>query len=365
MGKRLAILVAVEKYLDTHIPSVRYAEADAIGFADALKLGGPLDKVPLLSSAATRTSIMSKVRQHVNALTSDDELFLFYAGHGFSKDGHNFITCHDTDLNDLENTSIKLKDILEVCGKSNCKRIALFLDSCESGITDLPEIRGIYSIMSDQELQEFFKDTAYKVCLASCKTSESSYSAPALKHGVWTHDVIQALEGNDPLALEKGRYVTAMSLQNYLKAQIPRTLRKVFSKPTVQTPWIYGSLSSDFVISDLAMVLEQRNAVPPGYEQVKQVFLQMEDSVRISSLSGFSKRKGHHVPEDINSATRRFVENISDKEINDDIELLHKRIRDGMAYKRRDLRVEAGRIVTPDFEYVVYSGPRISDQGIS
>jgi hypothetical protein len=55
MGKRLVILVAVEKYLDKHIPPVQYAEADAIGFADALELGGPLDKVPLLSSAATRT----------------------------------------------------------------------------------------------------------------------------------------------------------------------------------------------------------------------------------------------------------------------------------------------------------------------
>jgi uncharacterized caspase-like protein len=161
------------------------------------------------------------VRQHANALTSDDELFLFYAGHGFSKNGHNFITCHDTDRNDLENTSIKLKDLLDTCEKSGCRRIALFLDSCESGITDLPEIRGIYSTMSDQELRQFFEDAEYRVCFASCKTSELSYSASALKHGVWTHNVIKALEGYDPLALEKRRYVTAMSLQNYLKQQIP------------------------------------------------------------------------------------------------------------------------------------------------
>ncbi len=62
---------------------------------------------------------------------------MFYAGHGFSKNGHNFITCYDTDPDDLEETSIKLKDLLDICGKSACKRIVFFLDSCESGITDL------------------------------------------------------------------------------------------------------------------------------------------------------------------------------------------------------------------------------------
>jgi hypothetical protein len=353
MGKRLAILVAVERYLASDISSVRYAEADAVGFADALELGGAVERVTLLSPAATRTSIKSKIRQHVGSLTSDDEMFLFYAGHGFSKNGHNFITCYDTDRNDLENTSIRLKDLLETCGKSGCKRIVFFLDSCESGITDLPEIRGIYATMSDSELQQFFEDAEYRACFASCKTSESSYSAPALKHGVWTHNVIRALEGSDRLALEKGRYVTAMSLQNYLKKQIPRTLRDVFSAPKVQTPWFYGSQTGDFVISDLGVVLAERNAVKPGYEQVKQLFLQVDDSVAISSLSGFSKRGGHRVPDGVNSATRRFVENISEKEINDDIEEVFERIRDSMKYKRRDMVAEVGRIVTPDFEYVV------------
>jgi len=211
MGKRLAILIAVENYYDTRIPQVQFAEADATGFSAALQLGGLIDEVFLLSAGATRTSINSKVRQHVKTLTAGDELFLFYAGHGFSKNGHNFITCYDTDRDDLENTSILLKDLLDACGNSACNRIAMFLDSCESGITDIPEIRGIYSTMSDKELAEFFKDTQYRVCFASCKTSESSYSAPSLKHGVWTHNVIRALEGTDSLALEKGRYVTAMS----------------------------------------------------------------------------------------------------------------------------------------------------------
>ena len=114
MAKRLAILVAVENYSDTRIPAVQYAEADADGFADALEVAKPIDKVVLLSAKATKTRINSQVRQHVKALTPEDELFLFYAGHGFSKNGHNFITCHDTDLDDLDDTSINLQELLDV-----------------------------------------------------------------------------------------------------------------------------------------------------------------------------------------------------------------------------------------------------------
>jgi hypothetical protein len=103
------------------------------------------------------------------------------------------------------------------------------------------------------------------------------------------HQFMQALEGHARPALERGSYVTAYSLQNYLAAEIPRTLRKVFSKPVVQTPWVYGSQSRDFVISDLDAVLKPRSAVKPGYDQVKKVFLRLEESVKIASLSGFIK----------------------------------------------------------------------------
>jgi len=63
MEKRLAIVIAVEKYPDTRIRTVKYAEADAEGFAKALEVGGSLDKVFLLSGKATKTTINSQVRQ--------------------------------------------------------------------------------------------------------------------------------------------------------------------------------------------------------------------------------------------------------------------------------------------------------------
>ena len=206
--------------------------------------------------------------------------------------------------------------------------------------------------MSATELDDFFQAAEYRTCFASCKTSESSYSSDALKHGVWTYQVIQALEGNARAALEGGRYVTAFSLQNYLAAEIQRTLRKVFSKPVSQTPWLYGSQSQDFVIADLDDVLKKKTAVKPGYDQVKRAFLQLEESVEIRSLSGF-KKGSHRVPQWKSSATESFVQDISQKEIEDEVEEVHGRIRAHMNYKRKDMVVDTGHIVTPDFEFWV------------
>jgi len=350
MGKKLALVIAVEKYADPSIRPVRFAEEDAKGFETALKLAEPATTILLLSAKATRTTILSQLKQQLKFLTADDHLYIFYAGHGFSRDGHNYITCHDTDVNDLEGTSIKLKELLNKCGQSACQRIALFLDSCESGITDIPDIRNIYGTMSTGELEEFFRASEYRTCFASCKTRESSYSSESLKHGVWSYHVIQALKGNAKGALEKGRYVTAASLQNYVSVEIPRTLKKVFSKPVIQTPWQYGSQNRDFVIADLDGVLRKKTAANPSYNQIKSIFLRFEESVKIASLSGFIKGS-HRVPKNNSNATASFVERISQKDIDEAVESVFEEIRAEMKYKRNDITSNAGRIVTPDFEF--------------
>ena len=137
MEKRLAIVSRALANPSASASAYLTVRMRVSAYFSTAMIGGSLDKVFLLSGKATKTTINSQVRQHVKALTAADSLYIFYAGHGFSKNGHNFITCYDTDPDDLEETSIKLKDLLDMCGKSACKRIVFFLDSCESGITDL------------------------------------------------------------------------------------------------------------------------------------------------------------------------------------------------------------------------------------
>jgi hypothetical protein len=154
--------------------------------------------------------------------------------------------------------------------------------------------------------------------------------------------------------LEEKHRLTARSLQDYLSKEVPITLRKAYSTPEVQTPWKYGGESRNFQIADLSEILKQHNAVKPCYSQLKKTLLRDVTSIDIRSLGGF-KKGFHHVPDHVSSATQDFVVSKSKDEIETEMNEVFASIKEHLKYKRRELISEAGRIVTPDFEYLVYA----------
>jgi Caspase domain len=351
VSSKLALIIAVEGYADKRISVVDYAEADAKSFAEAIKLHGYDSQTMLLNGDATHGRMQSNIRRNIERLRAEDEFIFYYAGHGFSNKGHNFVTSFDTDPDDLEATSVRLQWIFDLIEKTACKRIAIFLDACESGITKLVKRRALYSTMSEGEIEAFFRKSEYRVCFSACKTTESSYPSKTLKHGIWTFHIVEALTGNAPEALETGQRLTAISLLNYLSTSVPRTLRKTYSTPEIQTPWLYGGQNRDFEIANLSSLLAEKHAAKPGYDQLKSALLRERSNMQIKSLSGF--RKWHHVPDNISDSTKSFVESIAQQEIEERADLIYNAIKKYLAYKRKDMTYEAGRILTPDFEYSV------------
>jgi hypothetical protein len=352
MGNVLAIVVAVETYKDKTITPVRFAEADAREFVDAIKAVGVTTQEVLINQDATKARVESLIKRHLSRLPADDQLIFFYAGHGFALNEHNYVVVHDTLRGDLEGTSVSLRWILGEVNKARCERVAMFLDACASGITTMPEVRGLYSAMSEEELEEFFGKSKYRVCFSSCRSDEQSYSSAPLKHGIWTYHLLEALKGKVRAVLEKGRFLTAASLQGYLSKEVPITLRKTFSNVFVQSPWKYGSENRDFTVADLGDLLKVRNAVKPGYQQLKQILFRETQELSIKSLSGF--KKGHFIPQHHGRSAQDFVESISSQDAKDRTDKVFKKIRAHLPYKRKDVTVEAGRIIAPDFEYVTY-----------
>jgi Caspase domain len=356
---KYSLLVAVEYYQDKSIPSVKYAENDAKELSKVfLELEFNKDEQAiLLSTEATKATIESKIRKILKYLKEDDVFYFFYAGHGFSENGNNYITCHDTQLDDITETSIELQLIYQEIRNSICKHVVIFLDSCESGINIDQSMRGIFSNLSDDELKDFFKDNEYAVCFASCKNTESSYSSIQLTHGIWTHHLIQALSGEDAIALENQTYITSISLQNYLSQSIPRTLRSTITTQDTQTPWMCGGMTGDFLIADLTELLnKKRTKANPNIQQLKRVLFSFTDYKNIKSLQGFEKN--HTVPKYVNNTTRNFAESISEDDLAEEINKVFDKLRKSLKYKRRDMKIldqETGcrTIQTPDFNYNV------------
>jgi uncharacterized caspase-like protein len=118
--------------------NLRYAAKDAGDVADALKKGaesrGLEAKVLTLKNTDVDLMTLSKIREFLSAATSDDEVVLFFAGHGLlDKDLNYHYARYDTDFSATENIGIQFDELesLVDCIKP-LKRTVLF-DTCHSG----------------------------------------------------------------------------------------------------------------------------------------------------------------------------------------------------------------------------------------
>src|SRR5262249_14701025 len=129
MPDRLALVIAVSTYQDPGIPSAAGAEADADAFARALApLGFPPDgSLVLLGSQATKTAVESRLRKLAKAPPALEALYVFYAGHAFTAGKKGYLTCFDSQLDDLVETSVPLKALLDVLKGCKAPQTALFL----------------------------------------------------------------------------------------------------------------------------------------------------------------------------------------------------------------------------------------------
>lgn len=359
VAERFALIIGVENYVDPKIPPVRYAENDAKDFGAALQLHGynPSNITMLLSAAATKTIIESRSRTLLLNAVKEDQIVIFYAGHGFSENDRNYLTCSDTVRGDLVRTSIRLQDLFSLFHQSHCKRIMFFLDSCHSGFDVDESMRGIISDMTDEEFKVFVKDSEYHVAFASCATDQYSYSSPALKHGIWSYHIIEALNGNVTSALEKNRFLTADSLQAYLKQEIPRTIRKELAVGKVQTPRLLGNYSGIFLIADFEHIFEERAAKSiPDKAQLRKVLFSGVKAGSVKSLSGF-KKGSHSVPKAYGKSTKDFVRGIGQQDLEDYVNGIFSGMKKAFKYKLRDIDSSIGngdaRLIGNDFTVYV------------
>lgn len=225
MSDKHALIIAVEDYHDNRFNPVKYAHADAVAIHGAFKLHGYTNMDVVINTNATKAIVESKVRRFARTAVKGDELIFFYAGHGFAEGGKNYITCYDTQFDDMARTSVSLQYVMHEFNQSLCERKILFLDACNSGIPADASSRGIYSNLSPEEIKELLKDSQYCVAFASCKSDEESFSTPQLNHGIWSHHLIEALLGHANGALADGRLITGISLQNHLSYEVPRSVR--------------------------------------------------------------------------------------------------------------------------------------------
>ena len=353
-----ALIIAIEQYHNSvDFPDVQYANKDAKDFKQALlEIGVLKENITTLKSKATKGAIITSLRKISRIANKNDNIYFYYSGHGVFENSENYLTGVDAIKGSIPDTSITIAEVLGYFKDSACCKTLLFLDCCHSGFVAGKKARDINLKFSADDLKYKYKDEKYCYGFASCSEDEKSYPSIEFQNGIWTHFLIQALNG-DAKGIYDGGVLFNDKLQTYLNQNTKEYTKRHTTHKENQTPISFGSFTDRFIVADLTKVFEKKAAEKAGKTPLKidKVNMQYCFTGSIKRLRGF--KNNHHVPTQVDDYTRKFVRDNCELDITEVINDLASKLRSNLKYKRSVLKPSMDRgsamINTPDFDLIV------------
>ncbi|MCB9680438.1 MAG: caspase family protein [Alphaproteobacteria bacterium] len=138
--RRVALFVGIDRYDDPAFAPLQHARDDATALAQALRQpDAGFDEVVVLASetGTTRGEVLEALRHLSATLRRDDELVVFFAGHGtrapVGGELHRFVLTTDARTSDLVGTAIDLEALLSFVLDLPPLRKGIVVDSCFDG----------------------------------------------------------------------------------------------------------------------------------------------------------------------------------------------------------------------------------------
>lgn len=241
-----AVVIGVDRYKKW--PTLKHAVNDAKSVAEALhtKLGFPKENIiELYDEDATREKIMEVLGYDLadpKKVKPEDRVFVFYAGHGMTRElpagGElGYIIPVDAELTKFQNRAISMSMLDDFSALIPAKHLYFVMDSCYSGLALTRA--GMTVGQSINYLKQVTQRRARQILTAGGADQQVADNGPG-GHSVFTWTLLQGLEG---LAdTDNNGYVTASELGTYVAP--------VVSSYSDQTPAfgnLMGSKGGDFV----------------------------------------------------------------------------------------------------------------------
>jgi hypothetical protein len=372
-----AFVVALENYRKPPkgepLPSVDFAHADADAFADMIKriyadLPDEDVSVHVLKDAdASLTALRDDLKYTIKTL-ADDELFIFYyAGHGFHGAGGNRLSTYDTNRTTVEDTSLSMRDdLLEPLMDSECRQALVFVDACAEKFSGVVKSRDVITNLDADEVREFLDSGWYLGVFLSCSPGEKSYPSATLRHGVWTHFLLEAMEGRAPKALTRDRWLTDFGLRDHLQQEVPRFITREIQVRGTQTPQAILSGSNSFQIHHIP----KPPAVPADAALAgislrnNSEFLEGTETGDIRRLPGFTRGK-HTVPTEASESAEAWCQRLLTERVAEELQELYESVRKALNARRKDVQkaddAGGGDLDTAAFRYSIETGQNPDD----
>lgn len=237
--RRYAIIIGIADY--QYINDLDYPDDDANSlYQELLSEGGfAADRVRLLlNGQATKAAIQDAIVNWLDPReTSTDAVVIFFAGHGSrsspSSEPDNFDEyLIPYNFNSYANTAIRDDELDGWLDTLESGRIIFIADSCFSGgligTAEAESLRCRCLPPLDDSGTDAPRDGGFirhinqngRLVLAASAENESSWESSTLKHGVYTHYLLQALETSSADTRDANGWISGEEAHNYLNPRV-------------------------------------------------------------------------------------------------------------------------------------------------
>jgi tetratricopeptide (TPR) repeat protein len=232
-GKNYAVLIASQNYDDTQIPSLENPVRDAIRLKMVLKSAYNFtDENILTLFNPERSHFRKKFLELTELMEPEDNLVVFYAGHGIwvdkEKKGYWLLT--DAKRNDV-NTWLPNKEVLEMIANVQSRHTLLITDACFSG--SVFRTRSI-----DADAPPAVREMSEKISRVAI-TSGNDTEVP--DESVFMKYLVKALSEN------KDKYLTAQKM--FINQIIEAVMAESKTEPRYGTLELAGHVGGDYIFT--------------------------------------------------------------------------------------------------------------------
>ena len=243
-----AIIIGISQYKysgKNGFKNLIFADDDAIAFARVLiNLGWKDDHIKLLlNGEATQRNIMIALESWLTKASSDDQIVLFWAGHGFAdpEDPEKvYFACYDTD-GSIPATGYRMDRVRAALEEREARNVVLFADTCHAGKLITRGDRGLSVVPEIKKMQRERNVPKGWIFMVGADTDRKAIEHSSWTNGAFTHCLVKALSGEadgyESVASKDG-IITMAELRAYLNSAMPEETQRVLGvakRPVIAT----------------------------------------------------------------------------------------------------------------------------------
>ncbi len=237
---KVALLIGIGQYAPASgMSSLKYAVRDVEVLAGVLESQGYAVR-KLVDSQATRSMVRKSIRELSDVVQpSQGTLLVFFGGHGFTKNGINYLATFGVTADDLEGEGLPVRDIELLLRTNKARQKILLIDACRN------EPESVTRSVGARSFKKLASAEGVKV-LYSTREGRVSFEDDTLKQGVFSHFLGKGLAGE---AAGADGLVTFRDLTDFVADRMTAYGMK---HGKVQVPFESGESSGDFLLASLS-----------------------------------------------------------------------------------------------------------------